>query len=356
MQTTRFSANASEHKLAVMLFVLFFGMVALCGGTEPEKADSLLKDAKQVFQQLPKDAATKEHPIPADRVELGRQLFFDPRLSVDGTVSCSRCHLPALYGTDGLAKAQGVYDRPNDRRAPTVLNAALQFKQHWRGDRDSVEDQARQAFTGHASFGNADDAATLAKLQAIPGYEPLFRKGFAEQKEPLTLDHLAAAIGAYERTLITPSRFDEYLGGKSDALSAIEQRGLRLFMNLGCADCHSGALLGGNSFEKFGVDSDYWKATNSKTIDRGRFDVTKKPEDMYVFKVAPLRNVATASAYFHDGSVAALPDAVRVMAHVQLDTDLATSQVDELTAFLRSLTGSLPENFREAPILPNSNR
>jgi cytochrome c peroxidase len=323
---------------------------------EPDKAAQLLEDAQQAFQSLPKDAATKEHPLPAERVELGRQLFFDPRLSVDGTVSCSRCHLPALYATDGLSKARGVFDRENDRRAPTVLNAALQFKQHWRGDRESVEDQARQAFTGHASFGNADDAATLAKLKAIPGYEPLFRQAFADQKDPLTLDNLATAIGAYERTLITPSRFDEYLGGKTTTLTALEQRGLRLFLDLGCADCHGGTLLGGNSFEKFGVDSDYWKATGSKTIDRGRIDVTKKSEDLYVFKVPPLRNVAAAVHYFHDGSVATLPEAVRVMARVQLDTYLTPTQVDEITAFLRTLTGTLPANFRQTPVLLNSNR
>jgi cytochrome c peroxidase len=298
--------------------------------------------------------STPDAPISPERVELGRKLFFDPRVSVDGTVSCSRCHQAALYATDGLPKAKGAFDRLNDRRAPTVLNAALHFKAHWRGDRENVEDQATRALTGPASFGNPDDAAAMARLKAIPGYPEMFRKVFPGQPDSVTAQNFGIAIGAYERTLVTPSRFDEFLTGKTDALTEIEQRGLRKFMNTGCVGCHNGVVVGGRIFQKFGVVEDYWKETGSKEPDKGRFDVTHNPSDTYVFKVPSLRNVAMVPPYFHDGSVSTLPQAVRVMAKVQLGKMLADQDVDEIVAFLKSLTGKVPPNFAEAPVLPTA--
>jgi cytochrome c peroxidase len=311
----------------------------------------LLKDAQRVFKPLPKNAATPDFPITPDRVELGRKLFFDPRISVDGTVSCSRCHLSALYGTDGLPKSKGVFDRLNDRGAPTVLNAALQFKAHWRGDRENVEDQARQAPTGHQSFGNPDNAAAMAKIKAIAGYSELFHRAFPDQQDPVTADNWGKAIGAYERTLVTPSRFDEYLIGRTEALSESERQGLRTFMDTGCSGCHDGVVVGGGMFRKFGVVEDYWKETGSPEPDKGRFDVTQNPADMYVFKVPALRNVAMTPPYFHDGSARSLSEAVRIMAKVQLGKTLSHQETNAIARFLGSLTGSLPQSFAEAPVL-----
>ena len=312
----------------------------------------LLLDAQHVFKPLPKDAATAEFPITPERVELGRKLFFDPRISADGTVSCSRCHQAALYGTDGLPKARGAFDRLNDRRAPTVFNAALQFKAHWRGDRENVEDQASRAPTGQASFGNPDNASTVTKVKAIPGYTELFRKAFPAEPDPVTIGNWGKAIGAYERTLLTPSRFDEYLAGNAEALSEPELRGLRMFMDTGCSSCHNGVVVGGGMFRKFGVVEDYWKETGSKEVDKGRFDVTNNPGDMYVFKVPGLRNVDMTPPYLHDGSVRTLPEAVRIMAKVQLAKTLSDQQTNEIVAFLGSLTGKVPQNFATAPVLP----
>jgi cytochrome c peroxidase len=312
----------------------------------------LLKDAQRLFKPLPKDAATAQFPITPERVELGRKLFFDPRISADGTVSCSRCHQAALYGTDGLPKAEGVFDRVNDRRAPTVLNAALQFKAHWRGDRENVEDQAGRAVTGPPSFGDPDDASAMAKVKAISGYAELFRKTFPAEPEPVTIGNWSRAIGAYERTLITPGRFDEYLAGNAEALSEPERQGLRTFINTGCGGCHNGAVVGGGMFQKFGVVEDYWKETGSKEVDKGRFDVTKNPADTYVFKVPGLRNVAMVPPYFHDGSVRALPEAVRIMAKVQLGKALSDQDTSAIVTFLGSLTGKVPQSFAEAPVLP----
>jgi cytochrome c peroxidase len=311
----------------------------------------LLKQARGLFQPLPKDMATAEFPVPAARVLLGRALFFEPRVSADGTLSCVRCHQPALYGIDGLPKSVGIHDRALLRNSPTVLNAALYSAQHWDGRFVSVEDQAKRSLLG-PGFGNSDFPTAMARLKAIPGYAPMFRDAFPGEAEPITEDNWGKAIGAYERTLVTPSRFDDFLGGKSDALSAAERKGLQTFIETGCVECHKGAGVGGQGFRKFGVISDYWKATGSREVDKGRFDVTKDHADLYKFKVPGLRNVAMTPPYFHDGSVKDLPRAVRIMAEVQLGDDLSDAEVDAITAFLGSLTGPQPSGFERAPVLP----
>jgi cytochrome c peroxidase len=295
--------------------------------------------------------ATTEFPVTPERVRLGHALFFDPRISADGTESCSRCHLSALCGTDGLPKSVGVHGQTLPRNAPTVLNAGLNFKQHWDGVFATVEEQAKKALLSPA-FGNPDFPTAMGRVKAIPGYAALFQQAFPGEADPISEDNWGKAIGAYERTLVSPSRFDDYLGGKSDALSVAERKGLRTFIDTGCVDCHSGRGVGGGGFRKFGVASDYWQATGSQDVDKGRFLLTNDPADLYKFKVAGLRNVAATPPYFHDGSVNALPKAVRIMAKVQLDVDLSNAEVDEIVTFLGSLTGTLPEGFERAPVLP----
>ena len=317
-------------------------------------AQQLVSDADVIFKPLPNNMATPEFPITPERVDLGRKLFFDPRISVDGTVSCARCHQPSLYGTDGLPKARGAHDKLNPHNAPTVLNASLQFKAHWVGDRENVEDQAKQALVGPPSFGNPDYASARAKLKAISGYVEMFQKAFPAEQEPVTEENWGKAIGSYERTLITPSRFDQYLAGDAQALSSVERQGLRKFINTGCVACHNGPGVGGGMFQKFGVVEDYWKETGSKEIDKGRFDVTHDQTDMYVFKVPTLRNVAMTPPYFHDGSVSTLPEAIAVMAKVQLGKSLPDQDVNDIAAFLQSLTGKLPDTFANSPILPTA--
>ena len=198
-----------------------------------------------------------------------------------------------------------------------------------------VEEQAKVALLA-PGFGNPDYPTAMARLKAIPGYAAMFQQAFPGAADPVSEDNWGKAIGAYERTLVSPSRFDDYLGGKSDALSVAERKGLRTFIDTGCVECHKGPGLGGLGFRKFGVVSEYWKATGSQDIDKGRFGVTNDPADLYKFKVAGLRNVAMTPPYFHDGSVDALPKAVRIMAKVQLDTDLSDPEVDEIVTFLGS--------------------
>jgi cytochrome c peroxidase len=312
----------------------------------------LLKQAQELFQPLPKDIATQESPTTRERVLLGRSLFFDPRLTIDGNMSCSSCHQPALYGTDGLPRSIGVQQRPHPRHAPTILNAALNII-HWRGDRDSVEDQVIKALTSPITFGQPDEKAVIERVTRITGYASLFNAAFPNDLQPVTAQNIAKSIGAYERTLVTPSPFDAYLAGKEEALPPTARTGLVRFINTGCAGCHNGVGVGGVMYQKFGVVEDYWKATGSQPIDKGRADVTKDPADLYVFRVASLRNVAMTPPYFHDGSVATLPEAVKVMARVQLGVTLSDADTRDIVAFLGSLTGELPANFATAPVLPS---
>jgi cytochrome c peroxidase len=317
-----------------------------------DKSENLMAQAQRVFAPLPSDMAVSGHPFTPELVVLGRSLFFDPRISVDGTVSCARCHQPALYGTDALPRPKGAADRINPRNAPTILNAALQISEHWIGNRKDVEDQAVQALVGPPSFGNPDYASAMARIKAIPGYLPLFGKAFPKDKDPVNQTNWGTAIGAYERTLVTPSSFDAFLKGKKGALSAKAREGLRDFMETGCIACHNGPGVGGKMYDKFGKTEEYWKATGSKEIDKGRFAVTGKSDDLYVFKVPILRNVAMTPPYFHDGSMTSLPRAVRIMARVQLGKDLSDRLVTGIVTFLESLTGNLPKDFSNAPVLP----
>ena len=185
------------------------------------------------------------------------------------------------------------------------------------------------------------------------GVTDVFAAAFPNDPQPITIENIANAISAYERTLLTPSPFDAYLAGNQEALSPAARAGLAKFINTGCVACHNGVGVGGGMYQKFGVVEDYWKATGSDPIDKGRAEVTKDPADLYVFRVASLRNVAMTPPYFHDGSVATLPEAVKVMARVQLGVTLSDADTGDIVAFLKSLTGELPANFATAPVLPS---
>ena len=343
------------------IVILAIGVVAgvsasLVADDDTDRA--LQEHAQQLFKPLPKDAGTAEYPVTPERVALGRALFFEPRVSTDGVISCAKCHLPALYGTDALPRSIGNSGKIIPRNAPTVFNTALQFVQHYGGNRKDVEEQAVKALISPLAYGNADYAAFETKLRAITGYRPLFEKAFPGEAEPMTAENWGKAIGAYERVLLTPAPFDRYLQGGSGALSVVAKRGLDKFITVGCVACHNGVTVGGQMYQKFGVTQDYWIATGSKEIDlfkgrdKGRFQDTKNETDAFIFKVQQLRNVAVTPPYFHDGSVADLHDAVRIMAKLQLGRDLTADDINDIVAFLESLTGEVPEQFASVPGLP----
>src|SRR5262249_12828819 len=210
-----------------------------------------------------------------------------------------------------------------------------------------------RALAARGISGQPGENAVSDRWARSPGYPPLFKAAFPDDPQPITLRNIATAVGAYERTLVTPSPFDAYLTGNQEALSPTARAGLEKFINTGCVACHNGVGIGGGMYRKFGVAEDYWKATGSDPVEQGRAGVTKDPDDLYVFRVASLRNVAMTPPYFHDGSVATLPEAVKVMARVQLGVTLSDADTREIVAFLESLTGELPANFTTAPVLPS---
>lgn len=337
---------------AVILSIILAAAFVSAAGTDD--AGSILARAKQVFGPLPEVIASQDNPVTPEKVALGKILFYETRVSVDGTVSCARCHPVGLYLADGLKKSIGNNSKVNPRNAPTLLNTAGQISAHWIGNRKNVEDQAKQALIGPPSFGMPSYEAAEKKLKEIVAYTALFQQAFPGERESVTADNFARAIGAYERTLVTPSRFDLFLKGNNASLTGPEQKGLQTFIQVGCGDCHSSPYVGGQMYQKFGVVEPYWKYTKSTDIDEGRYTVTKKEEDKYVFKVPLLRNVEKTAPYFHDGSVDHLRDAVWIMGRIQLAQDLAKTQVEEILTFLKTLTGTIPANALQIPILPAS--
>jgi cytochrome c peroxidase len=316
--------------------------------------DELRVRAQSLFGRLPETMPSPENPITPEKVRLGRALFFEARISADKTVSCARCHPISLYGADGLEKSIGSGCQVNPRNAPTVYNAAGQISAHWIGNRRDVEDQARQSVLGPRSFGMPSNEAVENVLRSFEGYRILFREAFPEDKDPVRVENFAKAIGAFERTLVTPAPFDAFLdGGKT--ISDLQRKGLETFIEVGCADCHSGPFFGGQAYRKFGLVEPYASRTKSAKIDEGRYEMTKQEADKYVFKVSGLRNVAMTGPYFHDGSVARLEEAIGIMAKVQIGLDLAESRLAEIAVFLKSLTGTIPESALVAPLLPSAN-
>ena len=351
---------SKSKKMAFVVFAaLVLSVLTVSSLVSADDGDAdLLARAQALFKPLPKTAETADRPLTAARVELGRQLFFETRVSTDGKQSCAQCHQPMFYGTDALGESVGNQGKIIPRNVPTVLNTALQFAQHYGGNRVDVEEQAVKALPSGLAYGNADLASAEEKLRAIPGYRAMFEKAFPGQDEPVTAENWGLAIGAYERTLLTPAPFDDYLKGNTSAIDSKAKRGLDKFISVGCAGCHGGVVLGGQMFQRFGITQNYWELTGStekellKGRDKGRFHDTKDEADAFMFKVQQLRNVAVTPPYFHDGSVATLPAAVRIMAKVQLGRDVGEADVSDIVAFLDTLTGEMPEHFVNAPVLP----
>lgn len=280
-------------------------------------------------------------PLPEVKVEnpkkvaLGKKLFFETALSKNDDVSCNSCHNLDTFGVDNLATSLGDKGQTGDRNSPTVYNASLHFAQFWDGRAKDVEEQALGPILNPVEMAMPDEASVVKKLKAKPEYLEAFTKAFSNEKEPLTFKNIGNAIGAFERTLLTPSRFDEFLNGKEDALSEKEKVGMKTFVDTGCATCHNGVALGGAMYQKLGLVKPY------ETKDLGRFIVTKKESDKYFFKVPSLRNIEKTAPYFHDGSIKTLEEAIVIMANYQLGRELEDKKVEEIITFLKSTTGKI---------------
>lgn len=302
----------------------------------------------------------KDNPMTPEKVELGKQLFFDPRLSVDGTVSCNSCHNVMSSGTDNRPVSVGVRGQTGGRSAPTVWNSAFLTAQFWDGRAPTLEEQAKGPVLNPIEMGMHSKDVAVERIASIPGYQAQFAKVFGGDK-PVTYDNIAKAIATYERTLITPnSPFDRYVKGEKTALSTNAQRGMELVKNLGCTSCHTGANFAGPTslpmgegfFQKFPVfPGSKYDAKYKLVEDTGRHEVTKKEEDKNLWRVPTWRNVALTAPYFHNGAVPTLDEAVRVMAKTQLDKELNDQDVNDIVAFLNSLTGEFPK--QTLPRLPD---
>jgi cytochrome c peroxidase len=349
-QTTKKSILV--HSFLLGILGIFLVAVPVLFAADSDEA--LMNRAKAIFGPLPASMPSPDNPITPEKVKLGSVLFWEPRISVDGTVSCAKCHPPGLYAVDGLRKSVGNHCKENPRNDPTILNAAAQISEHWIGNRTSVEDQAKQALIGPPSYGMPNYASVEKVLKGMKGYVAMFKAAFPGDKDPVTADNFAKAIGAFERTLVTPAPFDEFMQGMPGALTARQKQGLAAFMETGCMTCHFSPYVGGQMYQKFGVFEPYEKYTKSQSVDEGRFAVTKNPSDKFVFKVPVLRNVAETPPYFHDGSVDKLSDAVIIMAKIQLAKDLTQEQAGDIAAFLASLTGTIPDSILRVPVLPEA--
>jgi cytochrome c peroxidase len=305
---------------------------------------TLLHAFRALSQELSGEPVT---PIPLTvdvdpaKVELGKLLFSDVNLSSDKTVSCATCHHLNNYGMDGLPVSIGVKGRQGERNSPTVFNSGFLFKQFWDGRADTLEQQVEgpimTPFEMEMSWPNV-----LAYLKANQHYATLFRLTYESEISKRTVSH---AIAEFERSLITPnSPFDRYLRGDTDAISSQQKAGYQLFKSYGCVSCHQGMNLGGNVFEKLGIFRPYYGEHRAPTdSDLGRYRLTGEDDDLYEFKVPSLRNVAKTAPYFHDGSIATLKEAVQIMAFYQLGEQLADKDINDIVAFLESLTGVYSE-------------
>lgn len=319
------------------------------GASEADLA--LLAQAQQVFQPLPAKAERDAHlPATEAQIELGRALWYEPRLSRGNTVSCNSCHNLATGGVDNLPTSQGHQGQFGGRNSPTALNAALLGSQFWDGRAKDVEEQAGGPLLNPVEMANVSEEAVVNKIKDIPEYQAMFQAAY---NSDVNFKNITEAIAAFERTLLTPTRWDEYLQGNIAALNEQERRGVKAFIDNGCIACHSGVTLGGNSFQKFGlVDGPYWKFTGSKAHDEGRFDVTQAADDKFVFRVPGLRNVEKTYPYFHDGSVWELGKAISIMGQAQLGKQLPENEVKDIAAFFSTLSGKVPEFARTVPELP----
>lgn len=319
---------------------------------EARKADeALLSKAQGLFKPLHVDASDSLHVLTAEKVNLGHALYFDSRLSLTGKNSCNSCHDLNKFGVDNLATSPGDAGKNGDRNSPTTLNAAVHTMQFWDGRAKDIEEQAGMPILNPVEMAIPSKDFLVKRLKGVPEYVELFAKAFPGEKDPLSYENIQNAIGAFERKLITPSRFDQYLGGDLTALNEQEKSGLKTFIETGCTTCHTGAALGGNMFQKFGLVSDYRPLTGSKGTDEGRKAVTKNEADKDIFKVPSLRNIEKTFPYFHDGSVKELDKAVEVMAKAQLGKDLKTEEVTDIVAFLKTLTADVKEEYKKAPAI-----
>ncbi|MBL8177405.1 MAG: c-type cytochrome [Bryobacterales bacterium] len=322
------------------------GLLVCCGrpaldteGVDPEYLAN--------FAPAPEVMESKENPFSEEKAALGKMLYYETRLSKEKNISCNSCHPLDGYGVDGQPVSTGHKGQRGSRNAPTVYFAAGHKRQFWDGRAETVEEQAKGPMMNPVEMAMADAKDVEQALRSIAGYGEWFRKAFPGEAQPVTLDNAARAIGAFERKLVTVSRWDRFLKGDKTALNKEEQAGFLAFYKSGCVVCHGGQYLGGQVFMKLGLYKPW-----PKEEDTGRSALTKKEADRMMFKAPSLRNIEKTGPYFHDGSVGTLEETVRLMSEHQLERPVTESEQKRIVAWLRSLTGDLPAAYIAAPTMP----
>lgn len=326
--------------------------MALLAASAVSASDQALRDkaAAAGLKALP-DALQqpKDNPITAEKIELGKMLFFDPRISASGLISCNTCHNLGTGGDDNLPTSVGHGWQKGPRNAPTVFNAVFNKAQFWDGRAEDLKDQAKGPIQAGVEMANAPDQV-VKTLNSMPEYVQRFTDAFPGEAQPVSFDNTAKAIEAFEVTLVTPGApFDKFMAGDDAAMTEEQKTGLELFINRGCTACHSGVNVGGQSYFPFGLI----KRPGADILplaDKGRFQVTQSVSDEYVFRASPLRNIALTAPYFHSGMIWDLKQAVAVMGTAQLGTEINDAEAGKITAFLHALTGEIP--VIEYPIMP----
>ncbi len=301
------------------------------------------------FEPLPVAAENKSNPATAEKVALGRMLYFEPRISRDQKISCNSCHDLARYGVDGKPTSPGFNNQLGDRNSPTVFNAAAHFVQFWDGRAPDVEAQASGPVLNPVEMAAPSPVYVAAVLRSMPEYVAAFQKAFPGQANPVTLNNAALAIAAFERKLLTPARWDKFLAGDNSALTDDEKQGFLKFVGKDCNTCHSGSLLGAREFRKLGVKKEWPNQT-----DAGRAKVTGNSADRMSFKVPSLRNVTRTAPYLHDGKTADLKTAIIKMGEYQCGKKVSDAEAASIATWMESLTGALPEELIRPPALPSS--
>ena len=306
-------------------------------------------EALQLFAPLPAVMSSPDNPVTDAKVTLGRILYYDPRLSANQKISCNTCHPLDAYGAESKSVSTGFKNQQGKRNAPTVYNAAGHFVQFWDGRAPTVEEQAKGPITNPVEMAMPSHAAAVQVIASMPEYVALFQSAFPEDKDPITYNNMALAIGAFERGLVTPSAWDAFIQGDQSALTDAQKSGFNTFAATGCQWCHAGPYVGGSAFQKLGVVKPWLNQS-----DQGVYQLTKDDMDKMVFKVPSLRNIKKTGPYFHDGSVPTLDQAIRNMAVHQRGVTLTDAQVKSIEIWMESLTGQIPMSYIKPPELPKS--
>ncbi len=334
-----------SHTLVIVSLAICLLFFSGCS----KQTSTITPERLQAFGPLPEAVSPASGPVTEEMTSLGRMLYYEPRLSLEQKTSCNSCHGLNQYGVDGQPTSLGHKGQRGNRNSPTVYNAAGHFVQFWDGRAADVEAQAKGPVMNPVEMAMPSEKQVEAVLNSMPEYVAAFKKAFPKDKSPVSFNNMAIAIGAFERRLVTPARWDKFLKGDQTALTAEEKTGFNLFASTGCTTCHAGVYMGGNLYQKLGVLKPY-----PDQSDSGRFQVSKAEIDKMVFKVPSLRNIEKTGPYFHTGKVATLDQAVKEMADYELGKQLSQGDVQSIVTFLKSLTGEIPAEYIKEPVLPKS--